>query len=210
MATNKREVWLNSQFKVKEAPSDKTENTSLVVAGFANTVTEDRAGDLIPKSAWETDNALGNYLKNPIVLFQHDHDEPIGKMINYEIRDEGLWVEIEIYNVDDRVYRLVEEGVLRAFSVGFRIKDYKYDEAMELFVITDLELFEISVVSIPCNQDSLFSLQKSMSMDDFKALKEEAKSAAQTNEGMEEKESPEFNNELEKLAYLLGYYSTEE
>ena len=32
--------------------------------------------------------------------------------------------------------------------------------------ITDVELLEISVVSVPCNQDSLFSIRKSFDSDD--------------------------------------------
>ena len=39
-------------------------------------------------------------------------------------------------------------------------------------VITDVELLEISVVSVPCNQESLFSIRKSFENDtDYEDLK---------------------------------------
>jgi len=191
------EFWLDSSFKIK---SDGQEDGKLTVAGYASTSSEDRAGDIIPMSAWEDKSALENYLKNPIILFQHDHDEPIGKMVDYQVDDTGLFVEIEIFNVDQRVYKLVKEGVLKAFSVGFRMKDYKYDQEKGVFIITELELFEISVVSIPCNQDSTFSLKKSMKDSDFQALRKDALQKAESKKS----QMPAFNSELEKLAYLLA------
>lgn len=183
---------------------DEQDNGKLTVAGYASTVSEDRAGDIIPMSAWENKEALDNYLKNPIILFQHDHDEPIGKMVDYQIDETGLYVEIEIFNVDQRVYKLVKEGVLKAFSVGFRMKDYKYDQDKGVFIITELELFEISVVSIPCNQDSTFSLKKSMKDSDFAALRTEAITKATAEAESTQPQTPAFNSELEKLAYLLA------
>ena len=121
-------------------------------------------------------------------------------MLDYKVDDTGLFVEIEIFNVDQRVYKLVKEGVLKAFSVGFRMKDYKYDQEKGVFIITELELFEISVVSIPCNQDSTFSLKKSMKDSDFQALRKDALQKAESKKS----QMPAFNSELEKLAYLLA------
>lgn len=193
------EAWLSSAFEVKQLPSEDSEKKSLRISGYANTVTQDRAGDVIPSEAWLKPKALGNYLKNPIVLFQHDHDEPIGKMVEYSVTEQGLLVDIEIYNVDQRVYRLVEEGVLKAFSVGFRITDYSYDVDEDVFTITELELFEISIVSIPCNQDSLFDLQKSMGADAYSRMKEEVRKKSNSASA-----ELTFNNEIEKLAYALG------
>ena len=200
---NNNVAWLNSTFDVKKLEDKEKGTKSLVISGYANTVTQDRAGDVIPSEAWLKPKALNNYLKNPIVLFQHDHDEPIGKMLSHSVTEQGLFVEIEIFDVDSRVYKLVEAEVLKAFSVGFRITDYAYDVDEDIFTITELELFEISVVSIPCNQDSLFDLQKSMTADSYKSMKEEVRKLTSASA------EPTFNTELEKLAYALGYYIKE-
>lgn len=196
------EKWLNSTFDVVKKQKNEDETRSIVISGYANTTNEDRAGDIIPADAWLKPKAMENYLKNPIVLFQHDHDEPIGKMLDYKVDEKGLYVEIEIYDVDQRVFRLVDKGALKAFSVGFRISDYSYDVDEDIFTITELELFEISVVSIPCNQDSLFEAQKSLDSTSFKALKEEIRAEKGSTPSVE----PVFNSELEKLAYALGYF----
>lgn len=206
-----KEFWIDSSFKIKAA-NDETE--SIVISGYASTVSKDRAGDVVAAQAWEKESALTNYLKNPIVLFGHDHDQPVGKMIDYELDDYGLMVDIEVFNVDPRTYRLVKAGALKTFSIGFRLKDYMYDEETSTFIITELELFEISIVSVPCNQDCTFELQKSMrTKGDYEALRKEAIDAIDKEKGVssddgtetpEEPQTPTFNSELEKLAYLLS------
>ena len=55
---------------------------------------------------------------------------------------------------------------MKSFSVGFRVKDGKYNREDDSTTITEVELLEISVVSIPCNQESLFSIRKSFESDE--------------------------------------------
>lgn len=200
-----KDFWIDSSFKVKS--SGKDDNGSIIISGYASTVSKDRAGDVVLASAWEKDSALGNYIKNPIVLFAHNHSEPIGKMVGYTLDDYGLLVDIEVFDVDSRVYKLVKGGALTTFSIGFRLKDYKYDEGSETFLITELELFEISIVSVPCNQDCTFELAKSMRDDgSYEELRAEAIKNL-NGSGTTEKPNtnkPTFNSEIEKLAYLLG------
>jgi len=159
---------LDSLFEKKEG-----DNGSILIKGYANTTDKDRVGDVIVKEAWETKSALTNYLKNPIILAHHDRSQPIGQMVNYSITDKGLEIVAEISKSAGAVYDLVKEGILKAFSVGFRVKDADYDSDTDIFVIKDLELHEVSVVSIPANADSLFSLAKSFdgSSEEFEAFK---------------------------------------
>lgn len=163
-------VNLNAHIK-SIATKDDSEDAPLVIRGFANTVTKDRAGDVIPASAWTTSNALKNFMKNPIMLFGHDHSRPIGKVTSLEPNEMGLMIEAEISTADEQIYKLIKDGVLKTFSVGFRIKDADYDNESNTFYITDLELLEISVVSVPCNQDSTFSVSKGMNGADYVELR---------------------------------------
>ncbi len=149
-------LFLNSNF-TKAATSDSED--SIFIEGYANTTDIDRSGDVILASAWGT--GMVNYLKNPIFLAYHDHDDPIGRLDDHKISDKGLWVRARISKAAGQVYDLIKDGVLTAFSVGFRIMDAEYDSAVDLFVIKEIELMEISVVSVPCNQESIFSLAKS-------------------------------------------------
>lgn len=160
-------VHLDATIKAIEA----TDN-SIKIRGFANTISKDRAGDVIVASAWTTSNALKNYMKNPIILFGHDHDRPIGKCLDMVPTEMGLEIEAEIYeDADPSIFSLIKNGVLKTFSVGFRILDADWDDDTHTFMILDLELFEVSVVSVPCNQDSTFNLAKSMNGLDYMDLR---------------------------------------
>lgn len=129
---------------------------SVYFEGFANKSVPDRIGDLIGKKAWKLDN----YKKNPIVLFNHDHTKPVGKMIKVEARDDGLFVKGRIANSSDpdvsRIRDLVKEGILNSLSVGMRVEDE--ERKGDINHIKSAELHEISIVAVPMNQDSQFSI----------------------------------------------------
>ena len=137
------------------------EDGSVMIRGMASTVDIDRAGDVIASEAW-TKGGLDNFLKNPIILFNHDYDRPIGRAINLSVTDRGLEMQAKISkSAPANVCELVKEGILGAFSVGFRVKDADYIKETDGLRIKDAELFEVSVVSVPCNQTATFSLAKS-------------------------------------------------
>lgn len=135
------------------------EDGPLKITGYANTTTKDRQGDVVPEEAWKK-GALTNYAKNPVILAFHDHKRPVGKATGLEVDKGGLKITAEISKHATEVYNLVKDGILKAFSIGFLVKDADYDPKTDIFVIKDLELLEVSVVSVPANQDSLFELAK--------------------------------------------------
>jgi len=85
----------------------------------------------------------------------------------------GLELECKISkSAPGNVAELVKDGVLGAFSVGFRVKDADYIKETDGLMIKDAELFEVSVVSVPCNQAATFSLAKSFnSMTEYEEFK---------------------------------------
>ena len=200
-------IYLNQQF-TKSADS---KDSSLMIEGYANTTTKDRTGDVIPMTAWN--KALDNYLKNPIILAQHDHGAPIGRMIEHSVDEKGLWIKARISAAADNVFKLIKDGVLTAFSVGFMVKDATYDAVTDLFIIKDLELLEISVVSVPANQDSIFSLSKSFNNDEeysnFKkqfagSMDESTKELDPPASKQPEKIKKEWNMDPKELEQLLA------
>jgi HK97 family phage prohead protease len=150
-------LYLNSAFTTKELSSADEPIDSVYIEGYASTADIDRMGDVIPPSVWE--RGMENYLKNPIILAYHDHDDPCGRMTDHKIDNSGLWIKARI-SAAAEVFNLIRDGILSAFSVGFRIKDAEYNAAAEVFLIKEVELIEISVVSVPANQNTLFSLSK--------------------------------------------------
>jgi HK97 family phage prohead protease/HK97 family phage major capsid protein len=151
---------LTSTFKSHEA-----DDGSVMIRGMASTADFDRAGDSISAEAW-TKGGLQNFEKNPIILFNHDYDKPIGRATGLKAGPNGLELECKISKAAPaNVAQLVKDGVLGAFSVGFRVKDADYIKETDGLMIKDAELFEVSVVSVPCNQSATFSLAKSFDSD---------------------------------------------
>ena len=159
--------FLNSAFETK---SVKKGSKSLKIAGYANTIVKDRAGDVVTAQAWA--KGVENYRRNPVLLYQHKHENPIGRVEKITVDKKGIFVEAAVSEAAEKnhgVQTLIKDGALKSFSVGFRVKDGKYNREDDSMMITDVELLEISVVSVPCNQDSLFSIRKSFdSENDYK------------------------------------------
>ena len=141
--------------------SHENEDGSVMIRGMASTNHSDRAGDVISKEAWEK-GGLDNFKNNPVILFNHDYDKPIGRATGVRVTENGLELEAKISkSAPAHVCELVKDGVLGAFSVGFKVKDADYIKETDGLMIKDAELFEVSVVSVPCNQAATFSLAKS-------------------------------------------------
>ncbi len=159
---------LTSTFKALSEGDDG----SVMIRGMASTADFDRAGDSISAEAWMK-GGLNNFEKNPIILFNHDYDKPIGRATGLKAGPNGLELECKISKAAPaNVAQLVKDGVLGAFSVGFRVKDADYLEETDGLKIKDAELFEVSVVSVPCNQSATFSLAKSFdSSDEYEEFK---------------------------------------
>ena len=152
-------------------------DVELKIIGYASTNSLDRSSDKILSTAW-TKGGLRNFQNNPILLFNHDYNKPIGKVVEMNTDGKGLMIKGVISKSAGDVYNLVKEGVLTTFSVGFLIKDADYDKSADGLVVKDAELLEVSVVSVPCNQDATFSVAKSFdSQDDYLNFKKQFENA---------------------------------
>ena len=137
------------------------DNSKRIIRGFANTRFKDRVNDIVDPNAFV--EAMAIFMTNPIVLLQHQCDCPIGQITAYQINSDGLYVTAKIaegIEDADETWALIEQGVLRALSIGFYPIEWDYDSELDASVITKLELVEISIVSIPANRESLFSVAK--------------------------------------------------
>jgi len=151
------------------------EDDELYIEGMASTSTMDRIGDIIASDAWTKAGGLDNFLKNPVILFNHNYNKPIGKAASIEATDQGLRLRAKIADsAEENIKGLIKEGVLGAFSVGFRVKDAEYMSESDGYLIKEAELLEVSVVTIPMNQNALFSIAKSF--DSVKEYKDFLKS----------------------------------
>jgi len=151
------------------------------IKGSASTNALDRAGDIIEHDAW-TKGGLENYKGNPVILFNHNYDRPIGRAKDLSVTDKGLEISAKISKAAGDVTQLIKDGVLGAFSVGFKVKDADYMTETDGYRIKDAELFEVSVVSVPCNQGATFGMAKSFdSMEAYNKYKQSFYKATSTD-----------------------------
>jgi HK97 family phage prohead protease len=172
-----------------------------MIRGMASTAEFDRAGDSISADAW-TKGGLNNFEKNPIILFNHDYSRPIGRAKKVTATNDGLHLEAKISKSAGDVAELVKDGVLGAFSVGFRVKDADYVEETDGLRIKDAELFEVSVVSVPCNQAATFSLAKSF---DSKTEYEDFKKTFTNSDGAQVQKEIQMSEETNQPVDLEAF-----
>lgn len=128
--------------------------------------TVDRYGDIIRASGWDTAAFDGN----PIALWMHNMDEPIGRGVDYGVEGSALVGGIRFApqgasQRSDEAWALAKAGVLQAVSVGFdpleRVWHDDEEKRAELGLgkfgveYVRQSLLEISLVSIPANPSAL-------------------------------------------------------
>ncbi len=94
----------------------------------------------------------------PRMLFGHQRDRPIGDYQVMREDDHGLWLEGQLWvdgdhpNADALTARRLMQGPGGAgLSIGFYIREDKYDRDSGIRTITQAKLMEVSVVTFPAN-----------------------------------------------------------
>ena len=169
---------------------------------IASTSTRDRHGESILQNWWKTDN----YLKNPVILA--DHNWSIEKIVGRENKITTEWEQTIIEGefadtpLGREVKYLYDAGFISAVSVGLIPLTF---DAQDPRVITSAELLELSFVTIPANPEAL-SLMKSLGLkgdmlsqspemiaiEDIKSEISEIKSLLQTIADGKAKEAKDF------------------
>ena len=139
------------------------DNDSRTISGYAamfNNV--DRAKDMLIKGCFAKsirergpESAANDKI---LLLWQHDTREPIGRITKLEEHDRGLYFEAEIDDIEtgDRAIKQLESGTVNQFSIGFTYvwDQCEWDESGEVFIVKEVKLYEISVVTFGCNPET--------------------------------------------------------
>jgi HK97 family phage prohead protease/HK97 family phage major capsid protein len=119
--------------------------------------TPDRLDDIIMSDGWD----FKDFKRNPIALFGHRSDFPIGTWKNIRVESKSLRANLEMAPEGtspriDEIRRLVDAGILKAVSVGFKPIETKRREGTDWgSIYTKSELVECSVVAVPANPNAL-------------------------------------------------------
>ena len=103
------------------------------------------------------------------LLFDHGNDpvygrRTIGKLFEASVDEQGrMYVKGRVS--DDYIWEKIELGELQAFSIGGRASwETREVGGRVVGVATSLEIFEVSIVSVPANPEALFSIAKSFEL----------------------------------------------
>ncbi len=154
---------------IKQMPVTVSDLAPRTLRFIGSDETEDRTGDIVSADGWD----VTNYLKNPVVLFNHDAARPIGKAQAVRINKRDKRLEFDVYFPDvkelasegvepsdhalfiDTIYNLYKGGFLSAVSVGFKGNKAEQNPATYGLKFSSQELLELSLVSVPANPNAL-------------------------------------------------------
>jgi len=157
------------EFEVQDVKQEERNGQKIgIVKGLGSTFDLDRGNDIVMPGAFVDTIARHKQNNRPVrMLFSHFSQNliggfPISKVMETE---RGLEVEGEINllkgHMGEWVYSLAQQGVLSDFSIGFKTLDDEWKDGVRL--IKKLELYEISLVSEPMNENARVTSVKDLS-----------------------------------------------
>lgn len=133
-----------------------------IFTGIATTPSTDRDDDILEPT--------GAKFALPIpLLWQHNHNQPIGEVISATVTDKGIEIVAKIAKIADdgklkeridEAWQSIKSGLVKCLSVGFKIKEYNYLESSWGLHIKEWEWYELSVVTVPANADAVITSVK--------------------------------------------------
>jgi len=152
---------LKKLFNTKIKEIDEKENS---IRFIFSTDDEDRHGEIVDQKGWD----LNEYLKNPVVLFAHDHYQPaVGQVTELRLNEDSnlegvIKFAVDEYEFAKTLFNLYKGKFMRAVSAGFINKKYEIDEENDTFTLKENTLLEMSMVNVPANS---MALAKSAGID---------------------------------------------
>jgi len=155
--------------QVKTLSTEVKEQGGAIIAKLT-TDSVDRDGEvLIPQGMNTVD-----YDKNPVLFYNHEYDQPVGKVTNIKRDDNAVTGELEFaqrpegYEGDffpQFIEALVRQDIVKGVSVGFVAEEggsrmaskadrTKFGPAIKR-VFNKWKLLEVSIAPLPANQDAL-------------------------------------------------------
>lgn len=134
------------------------------ISGMATTPETDRVGDVV-------DPMGASYAKEIPLLWQHQHDKPVGMATFGKATKSGIPFTASLpvipeagalKDLVDMAWQSVKAKLVRGVSIGFRPIEYSFmDEGGIRFIKT--EIYELSLVTIPANASATIQTIKAMS-----------------------------------------------
>ena len=170
-------------YKSFEIKSDEGAGT---ISGYFSTYDRepDSYGDVIAQGAFADTIKAREESGHPFPLcWNHDLDQIIGKVDSIEDTEKGPLMTASFFDtaLAQEKREIVKSGVVYQFSFAFDVKDSKQvtlEDGRKANELRKLDLFEVSIVPIPANQNAV--------MTDIKSEEPEAKAGRRNRKSDED------------------------
>lgn len=151
----------NRAYSVLEVKSVDSEER--VITGLATTPETDRVGDIV-------DPLGAKFAKSIPLLWQHQHDKPVGSAEFGKASKSGIPFRASIAKIVeagplkdlvDMAWQAVTAKLVRGVSIGFRALEYSRMESGGVRFL-ETEIYELSLVTIPANASATIQTIKAM------------------------------------------------
>jgi HK97 family phage prohead protease len=161
-------------FKSVAIEAQSVDEESMTVSGYlAAFGNVDDAGDRLIKGCFAKslkEHGVGSDSQRKILFcWQHDTKQPIGQFTALREDEKGLYFEAKLDDIPfvrDTVIPQYKSGTLNQHSIGYRYIfdkcEWVKENGKEVFECKELELFEGSVVTMGCNENTPFLGFKSL------------------------------------------------
>lgn len=134
-------------------------------SGYASTFGNvDRVGDIVEPGAFA--KSLDRHKSGgrmPALLLHHDLRRPVGVWTDMNEDLKGLNVSGRLtkgVRDADEAYALLKDGALHSLSIGYNVVREEYDRKTGVNHLHEVELHEVSIVTIPANPAALVGTVK--------------------------------------------------
>lgn len=155
-----------SVLQIKSLDDDTRE-----ITGLATTPEPDRMGDIV-------DPLGAKFAPELPLLWQHRHDSPVGKTVFGKPTKQGIPFKASIAKIEepgalkdmvDMAWQSVKAQLVRGVSIGFRPLEYAFMDSGGIR-FNEVEIFELSLVTIPANVSATIQTIKAMDTAGRKAM----------------------------------------
>lgn len=160
-------------FQIKAVSDDGTVEGYGSVFGVKDTYSDVVAAGAFAKSlaAHKSEGSM------PAMLWQHDSDRPIG--IWTEMAEDAMGLKIKgklalETTLGKEAHTLLKMGALNGLSIGFCSKEWSYDRETDVRTLSEIDLWEVSLVTFPANGKARVTGVKA-AIDDLAAPKDAEK-----------------------------------
>lgn len=135
----------------------------------------DSYDDVIAKGAFAASLAAHAKAKTmPAMLWQHDPSEPIGVWTEMAEDSKGLRVKGQLILETERgraAQALLKKGALNGLSIGFVSKEWTYAADTEIRTLTEIDLWEVSLVTFPAQSQARVTSVKAAAIAGIDSLR---------------------------------------